>query len=357
MDGILQSKRNARVDVMKAILIILMVIGHSTSPWTTYIYLFHMPAFFVLSGFTYSGGDVGRYLGRKFFTILVPALVINFIFIIFYSLMQTIGIYEVISSEEPIKFEERVRGLFLYWATPDFGGATWFLLVLFWIECIAIIMEFILRKIGRESLFCATLLMIGIGGYLLIVYAFPLPYYLDLAMLGCFYYGCGILFQRLNLLSCIDYRVMLPFSICSIIFFGKFYFYGDVSMNWPTRYFTNLFIQLWSCFASIYVVWYVAGFINSFKMDSIFLWIGRHTYCILITHFAVFRCLFGIGACIGKVSSVQLQHLVPDAEIAYNGGWLVIAFATLLLCSVIAKLAERNRWTNYIFNARVPFKI
>ncbi len=357
MKELTSSKRNTRVDVMKAILIILVVMGHSNSPWTTYIYLFHMPAFFILSGYTYRGGSVGEYLRKKFVTIIIPALIINLIYIAFYSLMQGIGKYEIIASGEQVGFMERVKGLFLWWAAPDFGGATWFLLVLFWIDCIAVIMEFVLRKIGKEKFLCICLLITGIGGYLLTVYAVSLPYYLDLAMLGCFYYGCGILIQKTALLSYIDYKVMLPFCIISMMFFGRFYFYGEISMNWPTRSFSTPFIQLWSCFASVYVVWWVAGLIDISKINSIFLWVGRHTYCILIMHFAIFRCLFGVAVCAGKAPLIQLQHLTPDIEISYGGGWIIITTVTVLLCSAIAKVAEKNRWTNYIFNAKAPFGV
>ena len=48
------SKRIKFLDVSKGLLIILMVIGHSGSPVTSYIYLFHMSAFVFISGYTFN---------------------------------------------------------------------------------------------------------------------------------------------------------------------------------------------------------------------------------------------------------------------------------------------------------------
>lgn len=349
------AERNTCIDVMKALLIIAMVIGHSTSPWITYIYLFHMPAFFVLSGYTYQGAryKVGQYIQKKFLTVLVPAVAINFGYIIFYTLMQETDKYAFICSGEPVALWSRVRDFLLYWSTPDLGGATWFLPVLFEVECIIKILDSIVKK--ARKLFLPCILGIGIGGYWLAVYIVGVPYFIDLAMIGCLYYGIGILIQKTRLWLQIDAKVMGPIAVVSTLFFGRFYFYGRLPMNWPTRDFANPFIQLWSCFGAFYLVWNIAKYLDVSFAAPLLRWIGRHTYCILITHFAVFRVLFWIGVCLEKISITQMQHLTPDAETAFGGRWILISASTVLLCCVIAKIAEKNKWTSYLFNAKLPY--
>lgn len=85
-----EEKRIAWIDVMKALLIILMVMGHTGSPFLIYIYLFHMSAFFVISGYTFRGEkySVGAYIRKKFLTILLPAYAVNLVYTVFYWLMQ-----------------------------------------------------------------------------------------------------------------------------------------------------------------------------------------------------------------------------------------------------------------------------
>ena len=46
-----QKKRIDEIDVIKAIGIILMVVGHAEAPMKQFLYLFHMAIFFIASGF------------------------------------------------------------------------------------------------------------------------------------------------------------------------------------------------------------------------------------------------------------------------------------------------------------------
>lgn len=46
------AKRVVWLDCLRAILIILMVFGHAGSEYNTFIYLAHIPGFFVVSGYT-----------------------------------------------------------------------------------------------------------------------------------------------------------------------------------------------------------------------------------------------------------------------------------------------------------------
>ena len=53
------SNRLIHMDIMKSFLIICVVIGHTYIEWTKYIYWFHMPVFFMISGyFLKSGGGI-----------------------------------------------------------------------------------------------------------------------------------------------------------------------------------------------------------------------------------------------------------------------------------------------------------
>ena len=51
MSEVLAKQRDAVVDIAKGIGILLVVYGHLHNPINTFIYAFHMPLFFFLSGF------------------------------------------------------------------------------------------------------------------------------------------------------------------------------------------------------------------------------------------------------------------------------------------------------------------
>ncbi len=353
-----KKKRIDWIDTMKALLIIAMVIGHSTSPMVIYIYIFHMPAFFVLSGYTYGGKNktLAGFIKNKVVSLLLPALLINMIYIILLCIMQETGCYNVISTEIKMSFFERIVGLFTKLQTTEYGGATWFLFVLFEVEVIIKVIETILKKIKCDKYILYLIFILGGVGCALIEVHTILPYYLDLALVACLYFGIGLFFREKDLVECIDKKVMIPLCLIAVIFFGNYYFKNDIPMNWPTRDFSNIFIQLISCFASIYLVMYLSQKITCTKIGIYLQWIGKHTYCILITHFVVFRLLFGVGVLCGILPITQMKLLTPESSTAKNGGWIIISSLTIIICCVVAFVAKKNRWTNYLFNAKLVRK-
>jgi len=68
--------RNQALDIMKAIGIILVIIGHNTSGIAYhYIYSFHMPMFFIIAGYLWKVRSIGQSLKHDLKRILAPYLV------------------------------------------------------------------------------------------------------------------------------------------------------------------------------------------------------------------------------------------------------------------------------------------
>lgn len=67
------------VDIYKALGIILVVVGHTTGILNTYIYQFHMAAFFLISGYTTNleKDTVGHYIYKKIYRLFIPLLSIK----------------------------------------------------------------------------------------------------------------------------------------------------------------------------------------------------------------------------------------------------------------------------------------
>lgn len=64
-------QRDLRLDILKGIGIILMVMGHANAPGRSFIYLFHMAVFFIALGWLYredaakSGAGIWRFVRRR----------------------------------------------------------------------------------------------------------------------------------------------------------------------------------------------------------------------------------------------------------------------------------------------------
>ena len=79
--------RNKTIDVVKAWGIILVIMGHTYSPFNKWIYSFHMPLFFFVSGFLRYGGKArpwGRFFVGKLRSSLIPYVVLWFVSVVLY---------------------------------------------------------------------------------------------------------------------------------------------------------------------------------------------------------------------------------------------------------------------------------
>lgn len=91
--------RDLTISVTKAICIILMVVGHSGGPegLGNFIYLFHMPCFFVCSGFLFKEKyffEPGQYIFNKIKGLWWPFVKWSFIFLFLHNLFAKIHIYD-----------------------------------------------------------------------------------------------------------------------------------------------------------------------------------------------------------------------------------------------------------------------
>ena len=117
-----QSKRIEWIDALKGFGMILVILGHMTIPefLRRCIFSFHMPLFFLISGYLYGGRYSWMWVGRKAKAILIPYVVYGLITIGVIWFTNTGGIAPSVQSF--------IRG--------NGVGVTWFLSCLFMVEVI-----------------------------------------------------------------------------------------------------------------------------------------------------------------------------------------------------------------------------
>ena len=75
-DSIIKGKRINYIDTTKAILIIFVVIGHIflNGKIHDFIYTFHIPAFFIISGILFNAKDKSYFIAlkNKIYSLIVP---------------------------------------------------------------------------------------------------------------------------------------------------------------------------------------------------------------------------------------------------------------------------------------------
>ena len=89
--------RNTSIAIAKGIAIILMVIGHAECPGglMSFIYLFHMPLFFITAGYFFSRKNVEQpwdFCCKRFKGLYVPFVKWSLFFLLIHNVMFEIGI-------------------------------------------------------------------------------------------------------------------------------------------------------------------------------------------------------------------------------------------------------------------------
>ena len=192
-------KRDSILDIARAICIILMVMGHCSAPGTMYIYLFHMPLFFVFSGMCFSDKSYAdkysiiSFVKRKILHLYVPFISINIFLVLIHNFLLKINIYT--TNNDLMNFQHGCKyGIYEYFSNKDIisniiqvlifrhgealAGPTWFLRVLFYITIVSCLIYYTLSKIKNINIknIITTLcyILFSILGYYLYLIDFKL---------------------------------------------------------------------------------------------------------------------------------------------------------------------------------------
>jgi len=175
--------RDETFDVVKGLAIILMVLGHAgcDSSVRAWIYLFHMPVFFIVAGWFYrcpdDGRGVGRSVVRRFARLWWPYCFWATALILLHNCLLEIGVYTTGHYQETAYARQ---GLFAVWSAGEVfrrcltvptlsGGATglaasyWFLPALLGSTVLYLLCDFALRRFGRRRMVTLTVVAVTLA--------------------------------------------------------------------------------------------------------------------------------------------------------------------------------------------------
>ncbi|MBR3988301.1 MAG: acyltransferase family protein [Clostridia bacterium] len=187
------------VDIAKGIGIILVIIGHLGVPYTDlWIYTFHMPLFFFLSGVVFSGikYKFKVFLVKRIKALVIPYFALSFGIFLFFTFLY---VYHDKTGTTPPYF---VRGaldtpvnMFVKFLVQRGYCTVWFLACLF----VAEIIFYFVSKAAKRNLIVMSAISsaICIGG--LVYYRLggtTLPWNIDTALIAQFFMCMGYLFSN-----------------------------------------------------------------------------------------------------------------------------------------------------------------
>ena len=232
------------IDIMKAIGIILVVLGHSGFLYSSIIYTFQMPLFFIISGYCFklnSVDNVKGYIIKKIKHLYIPYVLIGTILVLSYNALYRIGFYN--NSEQflqlesgnyyglidPYSFKDVIiniaKTLFLF-NNEQLIGVNWFVKILFLVE----IFNILLRKIIRNNqiVILVLLCLAFVLAHLLTVLPISSPSDVRLFLISFSMFTIGALIKKhtlvINFINCkIVIKVLVSF-ILLCFFVGSCFF-------------------------------------------------------------------------------------------------------------------------------------
>ncbi len=345
------SNRDNSIDIMKAIAIIAVVIGHAcnTDVFTgvvpnfilKFVYIFHLPVFFYCSGYIYKD----KRLSKRLLSILrhqyIPTTLFalgSLLLLPIYSKLQLAVMY----SNEDI--HKRITDTLVYNPRGFLVGALWFMpfftvsALIFWG------LNLITRK-NRVALIVISIIL-GVVGIFYQYSAFPKPYSLDYALRMQPILTLGLISKEFKLATYIKKHTNLTFCISTLMLAAATYLYYAHGARADNHHIVTGIIYYPAIIVGVVFCSSLAEIIRRSRIEKHISYIGQHTFIVMAMHFQAFKVI--------DLILTKIFHISYDATIfpVANSAWysrclyaiagLVIPLAIITLINTLTGFIPRK---------------
>ncbi|WP_297298032.1 acyltransferase family protein [uncultured Methylovirgula sp.] len=333
------AKRIDWIDAAKGIGIIAVVVGHVVEP-TGYLartlYSFHMPLFFVISGYLFNfeknDADLPKTIKTKFHHLMIPYFVCGVsvfsIWLLFSCPKPFVatpgGAIAALASQSLVSYLYGIGQInvlaSLAWITPV--GTAWFLAALFCTEILFLFFLKALRRAPAGIRLCAAISMALLG--VLIGRKIFLPWSLDISFVALLFVLVGYELKQHDYVA----RATVWHALgAGVVWFGCMSF-SMLSMN--NRQYDNFPLAMTGAVAGSFAVLYVAKTVSRFvpAMASV----GKRSLVIMLAH------------------PVLFYYLPAGSPIRYHWSWesvylLAASLATSVVIEAIILSLAKPIWS------------
>ncbi len=270
MDGVVKKNRIEWIDNAKGFGMLLIVWGHCFVPMNLkiWMYSFHVPLFFFMSGYLYKKRGIKETLQVKSRTLLLP-------YVFFALISFPVGfIYDKGFGIEST-FIDHIYQLFYLNGSIGWNGPIWFFVVLFFVELIYSV--FSNSKINDW----VTALSFFIVGYFVYSYKIILPFGIHIAFWCIIFFIVGKKIKEYELFSRFTnykYLMMLIFLVLNLIF-------AFVNTDTAEIYHSRLgFYPIFFIAAFSGILFVICLFLNSRKIKALQI-LSKKSVLIMGTHY------------------------------------------------------------------------
>lgn len=323
--------RKTYLDIAKGILIILVVIGHSkidkTFPIVRNIYWFHMPAFFIISGYLFKlhKNDFIPWIKRKVKNFFIPYTT--------YGLIILIVLYHkdlLVFTKQLVKYIYSGRAI---------DGVYWFIPCLFLTQ---IIFGLLIAKFKKKYVIIALLIMYILAhieaafyipkdnNYLHWSYIYDAPWNIDVCLMSIPYFAIGFYFKKI--IDAIDkkfkiYVFIMATLICIVLIGLSYYNIFNYSLDMKLSHYNHLVLDI--IIPVLFTTWVImfGKLISKVIMLNRISFVGLYTLPIMYLHL--------------PINNVLQSRL--------NYGNLVFIIVGVILPLTFAWICSKNKYLDYYF--------
>lgn len=312
------------LDVAKGIGIMLVVWAHAKAPYMQYMYLFHMPFFFLVSGYLFnSKSSLKRFVLGKVKSLYLPFVIWN--------LAATA--LKVLHKPEAFDYYKKIALEIILTLNKDgqFFGATWFLGSLFVVSIAYKLMDYFIKDCAWKRNFI-TLCFVAAG---MIGFEITFQYMISRTLVLGMFYAIGYFikenqdkFQEFDKLG----FVIAAFFIFVIT--GK----GN-SVNMSTNSYKYVFTFVIGALLASYVVLYLSRWIAKVHflpvriVKQVCMFCSKRSVDIVIWQFVAFRIVIAIQLYRDNISLSHILDYYPVYSVAH--GWWFVYFLVGMVVPII----------------------
>ncbi|WP_088225487.1 acyltransferase family protein [Desulfosporosinus sp. FKB] len=323
-------KRMEYLDIAKGILIISVILTHSPWPYAQYMYWFHMPAFFIISGLLYRDGIDFR---KQFLKFYIPYFSFSAVDILFNFLMYpgTASIGKFLSS-----FTYYIYG----------GKAVW---GVFWFIPVLLISKFLFSKLRNNFKTPYVISIISLGYIAVHIYSimvipnsivdinkqYWLPLDIDVVPLALAYYAIGFYAKTIMRYLVTKSAMFISGIACLLLIFINFacriYFYMNMKDSYYKSIVWDLIIPL--CF-TIFILALSNNLVQG-RLRSFLNYCGVNSLVIMYMH--------------RPIGNLTLKIFPSAGWIGYTlcGLFVSLAFNFIISKSIITQILFKGKLPNF----------
>lgn len=282
----MRTERLGYIDLIKGFGILIVVLGHAMIPRSPWIYSFHVPLFFFISGYMYKDKPLTDNITSKLKKIYFPFVIFNVITWLFFSV---IAIMKHIAFDKS-SYLNLYRTIIGFDISVPQNGPLWFLLCLFSVSVIYIFISLLKSEYLKFSFVVA----VSAFGYFISQEYSNLPFKIETAMMMIPYFYFGNLSKKYNFADKMNKRSLILIFNGTLIL-SLFHFIlnsynlqisGIERISVLENRFGNIFLFYSASLCAILYISALAEKIDSVRIINYF---GKNSLIILCVHYPILQ--------------------------------------------------------------------